>query len=487
MSKHQKLFRYAIFLLILCLIIKPRNSYVLIKFKKFQINDSIDMNEYSPEVLINNLYNKYYSFLYVGNPPQKTEAQLSLDYLGLEMKENICLTSNYYNKNKSLTINQIHSFDFYEYYKKYVIVNETIDFPFFNLSTTNISEKRIPYIFMYDKVNKTGEKEEKIEKEIEGKACIILGFHTVCESGIPYCKSIQIYLKEEKFINSSNFIFNYYNEKEKLDNGGYDASLLMGESPHEYNKEKYKENNYFKSNALFWILDPAWILEYTNYYFLKNGTKITFQKYSNNNQIQGIFVFDLDLIIGTKDYLQSIVANYFDEYSDECKLDSVNYRYKVISCNKNFNSNNFPTIYFYNNDYDYTFELTHKDVFEIRGNRKYFLIIFDSNSNYPWKFGRIFMKKYFFNFESDSRTIGFYKNLITEDKKDKFNKMTLLWMFWALLLIFIGIASFYIGKFIYDKNRKKRANELDDDYEYKEKGVEEPLAKNSNENKLGIN
>ena len=45
--------------------------------------------------------NKYYTFLNVGFPPQKTEAQLSTQEVGLTMEENICLTSNYYNTNKN--------------------------------------------------------------------------------------------------------------------------------------------------------------------------------------------------------------------------------------------------------------------------------------------------------------------------------------------------------------------------------------------------
>ena len=85
-------------------------SYVILNLKKF-INKTELKEEYSPEIFINNLFNKYYSLLNIGYPPQKTEIQFSLNDFSLSMKENICLTSNYYNKNKSLTISQTHEYD----------------------------------------------------------------------------------------------------------------------------------------------------------------------------------------------------------------------------------------------------------------------------------------------------------------------------------------------------------------------------------------
>ena len=182
----------------------------------------------------------------------------------------------------------------------------------------------------------------------------------------------------------------------------------------------------------------------------------------------------------------------------------VDSQYTVITCDKNFNTEKFPTLYFYHMDYNYTFELTHKDLFQIRGDKKYFLIIFDSDSNYPWKFGKIFLQKYLFNFDTDSKTIGFYTDLNNDSNyneseeidnnsnsnSDDNNNKSLnfyLWILWGVLLLITGIGCFFLGKILYDKNRKKRANELDDDYEYKQNNNEESLTNNSKNNKLGIN
>ena len=150
-------------------------------------------------------------------------------------------------------------------------------------------------------------------------------------------------------------------------------------------------------------------------------------------------------------------------------------------------------------DYNYTFELTDKDLFQIRGDKKYFLIIFDSTSNFPWKFGKLFMQKYLFNFDTDSSMIGFYRKINNENNESNenngkneiseniSNSNFLVWIFMGILIIIFGIGCFCLGKFLYNKNRKKRANELEDDYEYKQKNNEESLTNNKNKNILGIN
>ena len=179
-------------------------------------------------------------------------------------------------------------------------------------------------------------------------------------------------------------------------------------------------------------------------------------------------------------------------------INLINSQYNVISCDKNFNTDNFPNLYFYNTDYNYTFKLTHKDLFQIRGDRIYFLVIFDENSDNSWKFGKLFMQKYFFNFDVESRTIGFYTDLndSSDDEKNENKKndnststssSSSLWILWVVLLIITGVACFLLGRIIYNKNRKKRANELEDDYEYKEKNNDENFVNDSNgNNKLGV-
>ena len=117
-------------ILLILLLLSFTHCYVLIKLKKFNNESDINNEKYSPEILIKNLFNQYYSFLNVGNPPQKTELQISMEELGLVMKEDICLTSFFYNKNKSLTLNQTHYYDIDNIQKKQLLLMKQLIFQF---------------------------------------------------------------------------------------------------------------------------------------------------------------------------------------------------------------------------------------------------------------------------------------------------------------------------------------------------------------------
>ena len=455
-------------------------NYIIIPLKKINYSS----NEYSPEILIQNLFIPYYGYLNAGNPSQKTELQISSQYFGLMMEEDICLTKDYFDKSKSTTFKEISYYNL----NQTIGVNETIEFPIINeIDKTTSNTTITTYYFNYYK-SKISDKTEEENK----KACIVFGFKFKCGLGIGICNSIPDYLKRNKLTNKENFLFSFEIEDIPQENNEYEASLIIGQNPHEYNKEKYHENNYFQTNvASYWKGELTWSFKLKNYYYF-NGEKINFY-YKKENQVYAEFLFDLELIKGTKDYFESIKSNYFNNYNKECKFDSIN-NYTIISCDKKFNTEKFPTLYFQQLDYNnFTFELTHKDLFEIRGDKKYFLIVFDSNSDYYWNFGKIFLKKYLLNFDYESKTIGFYTDLKYdsdsnnngENNDKKKNSSFGLFIIWIILLIITGIGCFFLGKLIYDKNRKKRANELEDDYDYVQKNNEENI--NSDENKLGLN
>ena len=492
-----------IFFYIIFILFHLNTSYVIINLKKLENENNIN-EEYSPNIFINDLYSKYYSLLNVGYPPQKTEVQFSLNDFGLSMKEEICLTNNFYDKNKSLTLFQTHEYDKYSSPKNLIIVNESIEFPVYNTTTKILSYESVKnYIFLYKKnITNESNPEEHLEKEIPAKSCLIYGFaFSSFQSGSGsdniMLKKITTNLKKDGLTKSENFHYKYYTKEEKKTNGGYDAAILIGENPHEYNKAKYKKENYMTTKALSMILTPGWIFEFLNYYFLPNGTRIDFGISALDKKLKGWLWLDLNIIIGIKDYYNSIKANYFDNYKDQCKSEYVQRRYTIFYCEKNFDTKNFPSLFMTSQDLNYTFELSHKDLFEVRGDKKYFLIIFDNVSHYPWKFGKLFLKKYFFNFETDSRLIGFYNNLTPKEsnENDKNNNYNIWkWILGSSVVIIVGVVGFYIGYSIKKSNRKKRANELDDDdFEYKQKSNNfdekgDYLYKDNNEKDvLGIN
>ena len=493
---------FCIFFYIIYLLFHLNTSYVLINLKKIEDENKIN-EEYSPEIFINNLYSKYYSLLNIGYPPQRTEVQFSLNDFGLSMKEDICLTNNFYNKNKSLTLFQTHEYDIHSSPKNLIIANESIEFPIYNTSTKILSHEPIKnYIFIYTKnITNKSNPEGNLDKEISAKACLIYGFAFVPENGNGniMMKKITTNLKKNGLTKSENFHYKFYSNEEKKTNGGYDAAIIIGENPHEYNKDKYKIENYAKTKALSMIFKQGWIFEFLNYYYLPNGTRIDFGISALDKKTKGWLWLDLNFIIGIREYYYSIKLNYFDKYKDECKSQYIKRRYTIFYCEKNFDTKNFPTLLMHSLELNYTFELSHKDLFEVKGDKKFFLIIFDNTSHYPWKLGKLFLEKYFFNFETDSKLIGFYNNLIPNesiDEKEKNNYNIWKWILWSSIVIIVGIVGFVIGFSIKKIKRKKRANELeDDDYEYKQKNNNnntdekgEYLYKDNNEKDvLGIN
>ena len=114
----------------------------------------------------------------------------------------------------------------------------------------------------------------------------------------------------------------------------------------------------------------------------------------------------------------------------------------------------------------------------IEKNNKYIFLVFfwEVGLNY-FTLGKIFLRKYLFTFNLDSKTIGFYNVKYEEEKegnkgeefKDntKSNSLSTFFKIFGLIIVLIAsIVGFFFVKKLYDKNRKKRVNEMSDDCEY---------------------
>ena len=122
-------------------------------------------------------------------------------------------------------------------------------------------------------------------------------------------------------------------------------------------------------------------------------------------------------------------------------------------------------------DFYIIFEFDFKDIFQEIGNSLVFSIVFDEESPSHWVLGRIFFKKYQFVFDNDQRIITYIKknkNKKEEDNKKDSNNIVIILKIMLIVVLLIGFgAGIILGKKLWDKNRKKRANELtDDDYDY---------------------
>ena len=141
----------------------------------------------------------------------------------------------------------------------------------------------------------------------------------------------------------------------------------------------------------------------------------------------------------------------------------------------------FPPLKFYQYEFNYTFELTYKDLF-IEKNDKIILLVFFDVLRFEWTLGKPFLRKYSFLINQDTKMIGFYNKKKSEKKIDNENNknesffdskwiilLILLIIFVSILLIFFGIL---IGIYLF-RNKRKNKYIIDEDYDYSTKIDEE--------------
>ena len=301
-------------------------------------------------------------------------------------------------------------------------------------------------------------------------------------------------LKKKNLINSYSWMYIFFNKDKEYDptkilnlpdiNNEYiiknfDGFIIIGNYPEiSTNEDKNNNNDYtFKSLAVERDNELKWDIIINKIY----------NKYENINCIGKKIYFELSInyeyIISPKEYFDKIIIPYFDDFikNKKCKLKEIKnniYIYEIIICEKKLfkekDIGNFPTIFFYHQDFNFTFELTYNDLFQIKDDEIFFLIIKNKNNFNQdlWKMGKIFLKKYQFSFNQDSKTINFHPKIIKNNEKInnkdrnhfQFN-INYIWVFISIICLIIGI---YLGNCLIVKNRKLRANELQDDYEYKE-------------------
>lgn len=338
------------------------------------------------------------------------------------------------------------------------------------------------------------------------------------------CPNFMSELKKKKNIKEKIFslVYNYETE-------GY---LFIGNSLYNIDANKYKKNNFFKinvnrdKNGVKWniIFDKVYIhdsfLEGNSTLSNKsNGGKI----YLNAKQVN--IKIDQKIIIGTSEYKKMIDNLYFNKLikSNICKYEIIPFNsrnYYIYSCTAllfaTFETSypdddyyqepvyhylHFPSLIFQSYTLRYSFELKYEQLFQLLGERFYFMVIFDSDeenrNSQEWTIGEQFIKKHTFSFNIDRKSILFYNEKQFNDKfeeNDIFegaNEIDILSKrdnknIFIIIILIVGaicfsILSFYLGIKIRER-RKKRANELRDEYEYISEGETNNISINSTKN-----
>ena len=323
------------------------------------------------------------------------------------------------------------------------------------------------------------------------KICGIMGLklHKMQDSFYNNFKNLYETLKDNNITNYTTWTIEFFKDEEKAKNKNYDGILILGANKTYFSSRKnIEEENikWFYSSYVSNVLE--WMLSFSNIYYY-NSTK---GKVDMSTFLKSEINFDLDYYFCSKQYFENIKDYFFQPYISKgiCqvgRLKEFYLRYKYIYCKSDIKNeiSKFPTIYFFHRGYDETFELTYKDLFKEVGNKILFLFFYDPWNPDLFKFGKNFLKKY--QLEYDKNNIGVLstpsggKNVTPHntdaisggEEKSGVDAKQIIWMI-VLGVLFVGIViGVFIGKKLWDKNRKKRANELSDEYEYKEKNDKE--------------
>lgn len=269
-------------------------------------------------------------------------------------------------------------------------------------------------------------------------------------------------------------------------NSNDEGLLVLGDTPLEYDPSyKDKKNLEHKTNAI--IMGNNFGLRFNSIIF--NNEKL-------ESPINAIFYYESNVILVNNHFFFNISNIFFKPYLDnyKCEIIPEPLKYIYIQCHgNNFTDNDiksFPALYFKSVDMNYTFELNHEDLFsKEKDGQIYFKIVFDLKYS-GMKFGKPFLKKYPFTIDNNKYTISLYveekPDQSSEEKERNYAVVIILSIISFCLLALV----IYFGYKLFIKRgkEKKRANELDEDYDYisKQDNVINQSNKVSLTNNLGL-
>ena len=465
------------------------NSYLVFPFKiknpTIKLNNNlITASEYIKYIN----YNQISTNIYIGTPAKEIEIYLTMDHYDFVLGKGYCLSnpnSQYDPSTSTSYIRTSTSFTSPLYTNGSLSKDNFIFYNQLDLSKSiSVNEVEFTYAIaspdFYD----------LIEPESN---CGYLGLQLNSASIYFEWYSLIYQLKFLDIIKSKEWSIIFYEDNEKNEKiKDYDGEFVLGLKDDDFqNIFNINITDYTAIYSVPYIMETTkWEIKFDEIYYKINNENISFF-----SDIQGQLLIDNNYIICNKYYFNSIKTNFFDKYINEgiCYIDK-NETLKrtkktdirllnVIICDKNKfkDMNKFPSLYFKHRDINKIFEFNYKDLFQEIGNSIVFSVVFDEEDTYHWVFGRMFLRKYQFIFNNDQKTIRYIKknntnnnDNIDDDKNNKENNESnsititvLKIMLIVFLLVGFGLGLFF-GKKIWDKNRKKKANELDEDYEYVE-------------------
>lgn len=219
-----------------------------------------------------------------------------------------------------------------------------------------------------------------------------------------------------------------------------------------------------------------WDMNFDEIYIKKENDKI---KFINNREKAELNV-ESNLIIGNKEYKKYLLIILDQFMNEKCFNDTfkgydemfdydatINFYYCKNEKNvKDKLYSSISTIYFNSIDLNTSFELTKEQILKENNEYIFINIVFSENLD-RWILGKQIALKYKFMLNPETKNIYYYPSMSSmgknEPEKTNYLKIILI----CALLVIVCVIGIIIGKLLYGKSKKRRANELkDDNYEY---------------------
>ena len=234
----------------------------------------------------------------------------------------------------------------------------------------------------------------------------------------------------------------------------YNGIIIFGLYPHEVFPKEFSILNLKRSHSIY----DFWSLEFD---------KISYDNSSIASSRIVFFNIEFNLILGS-DYLYRILKrDFFNELYKKnlCWERNDSFPKIFIECDTMVKINEFKNISFYLRSENFSFIFDYNDLFIKIDNKYLFLICFDNNLLNKYIFGKLFFQKYQMTFNFDSKMIYWYdNNLINSSKFYKYFNYSFFLNFFFLIIIILLLS--LLIKVYLNKPRKKKANELKEDFYY---------------------
>ena len=469
--------------IILSLIIST-NSYIVIPFNNINSEDYADLKD--AEELIKKLsYLDLYSDFYLGSSPYKLPVCFTqdIDYFVLAentKKELISLQNYQPSSSESFKIiDRDIKISLYKSKEEYFLATEDIHFL--------QNDGDISMIYSDKETGKIDANKYSHYSNVNFFYPDIKASNFGGYLGLSYNKdnnnNFLLELKSKSIINSTIWSIDFPDIDEDTYSKG---NIVIGEYPHIYDKQYYKEDQYFKYDLSNEDNNKEWQIKLDSASILKSGDTGTSCFYLKRLSIN----FGLHLMYAPKGLFEQLKDLYFDPLFDKnvCDYKKIKIdKEKIIFifCDKKSfdidEQRKFPKIIFNVQKLGGDLELNYKDVFITNENNVYFMIAFNSKENDDTiSLGQIFLYKYKFTFDLEKKEIGFYRNDLKNEKIAHRIKRAFrgkIFLFIIILILIIGILFFlykkgYLGKkklINFNKNIShfNGENNIDQGYELK--------------------